>query len=75
MSVIKIVAILLIIAGGLGLAYGRVSFTKDTHRASFGPISLTARETQDVAIPMWAAVGAILVGGLVLMTRKSGLRT
>ena len=75
MSGIKIAAILLVVAGGIGLAYGRLSFTKNVTRAEVGPISLTARETQDVVIPVWAAVGAIVVGGLVLMSSRPGLRT
>jgi hypothetical protein len=75
MSGTKIAGLLLIIAGIVGLAYGRMSFTKEVHKASVGPISLMARETQDVVIPMWAAVGAVVVGGLVLMTSKRALRT
>jgi hypothetical protein len=75
MSGIKIGALLLIIAGFVGLAYGRFTFTRDTHRAVIGPISLTARETRDVAIPVWAAAGAIVLGSLMLMTSKRGMRT
>jgi hypothetical protein len=75
MNGIKIVALFLILAGGIGLAYGRVSFTKKVHRATVGPISLTARETQDVVIPVWAAAGVIVVGGLMLMSSRPALRS
>ena len=75
MSGLKMAAVLLIVAGCIGLAYGRLSFTKDVERASFGPFSLTAREQQDVVIPLWAAACAVVVGGLVLMTSKRGMHT
>ena len=68
-------AILLIVAGGLGLVYGRLSFSRETHRTTFGPVSLIAREQQAVTIPIWGAVGAIVLGSLVLLTRKRGMRT
>ena len=75
MNATKVGALLLIVVGFIGLAYGRFTFTRDTHRAVLGPISLTARETRDVTIPVWAAAGAIVLGGLVLMTSKRGMRT
>ena len=40
----RIVAILLIVAGALGLAYGGFSYTKDTHKADLGPIHLSVAE-------------------------------
>jgi len=40
MSTVKIIGIVLIVAGALGLAYGSFSFTKDTHTAKVGPIQL-----------------------------------
>lgn len=71
MSSIKIVAIALIIAGTLGLAYGRFSYTRETQEAKIGPIELTVKDTQTVNIPVWAGVAAIVVGGgLLLMGSK-----
>ncbi len=66
MNPIKIVAIALIIAGVLGLAYGGFSFTKDTTVVKVGPIELTAKEKQTVNVPLWAGVGAIVIGGVLL---------
>ena len=66
----KIVAILLIAAGGLGLAYGGFSYTKATHQADLGPLHLAVDEKQHVNVPIWAGVGAIVVGGLLLLTGK-----
>jgi TRAP-type C4-dicarboxylate transport system permease small subunit len=60
-------ALVLIIGGALGLAYGGFSYTKDTHKAQIGPIDLSVSETKTVNIPMWAGVGAIVIGGVLLL--------
>ena len=70
MSSIKIIAIALIIAGTLGLAYGRFSYTRETQEAKIGPIELTVKDTQTVNIPVWAGVAAIVVGGGLLLMRS-----
>jgi len=67
MNPIKTVAIVLIVAGGLGLLYGGFSYTKETHDLKIGPIELSVKEKQDVNIPVWAGIGAIVVGGLLLV--------
>jgi hypothetical protein len=66
MDAIKIVAMVLIVAGILGLAYGSFSFTKETHEAKIGPLELSVKEKETVNIPVWAGVGAIVVGGILL---------
>lgn len=72
MDVQKIVAILLIVAGALALGYGGFSYTKETHQADIGPLHLAVEEKQQVSIPVWAGIGAIVAGGLLLvMGRKS----
>lgn len=67
MNSIKLVAIVLIVAGILGLAYGGFSYTKDTTVVKLGPIEISAKEKQTVNVPMWAGIGAIVVGGLLLV--------
>lgn len=68
----RIAAILLIVAGALGLAYGGFNYTKETHTADIGSLHLSVDEKEHVNVPVWAGVGAILVGGLLLVTgRKS----
>jgi hypothetical protein len=70
MSAIKIVAIVLIVAGILGLVYGKFSYTKETHDAKLGPIELSVKDTQAVNVPVWAGVGAIVAGALLLLVRE-----
>jgi TRAP-type C4-dicarboxylate transport system permease small subunit len=63
----RILAIVLIVAGVLGLAYGGFTYTKDTHRAHIGPIDFSVTERKTVNIPIWAGVGAIVVGSVLLL--------
>mgnify|MGYP003505312095 CR=1 FL=1 len=67
MNTLKIAAMVLIVAGALGLAYGSFSFTKETHEAKIGPIELSVNERQTVNVPIWAGVGAIVIGGALLL--------
>lgn len=73
MNTIKIVAIVLIIAGLLGLVYGRFSYTRETQEAKFGPFELTVKDRQSINIPVWAGVAAVVAGGglLLFASKKS----
>ena len=71
MSAVKIVAILLIAAGIFALAYGKFSFTS-THDTKLGPIAMSVHEKQTVNLPLWAGVGAIVIGGLLLIAGRKG---
>jgi LPXTG-motif cell wall-anchored protein len=67
MGAVKIVAIVLMIGGLLGLAYGRFSYTQETQEAKLGPFELSVKDTQTVNVPVWAGLGAILAGGGLLL--------
>lgn len=67
MNPIKLVAIVLIVVGVLGLVYGGFSYTKDKTAFKLGPIELTVKETETVNVPLWAGIGAIVVGGVLLV--------
>lgn len=56
-SAVKIVASMLIVAGMLGLVYGRFNDTQETHDAKLGPVELSVKDTQTVNMPVWAGVG------------------
>jgi uncharacterized membrane protein YphA (DoxX/SURF4 family) len=66
-SAFKIAAVVLIVAGVLGLMYGGFSYTKQTHEANLGPIALSLNERQRVNVPVWAGAGAIAAGGVLLL--------
>jgi len=69
MSTTKIVAIVLIVAGLLGVMYGKFSYTKETHDAKLGPIELSFKEKKTVNVPAWAGVAAIAAGAVLLLAR------
>lgn len=72
MNALKMLAIVLIGAGTLGLVYGNFSYTKETHEAKIGALELSLKDKQTVNVPVWAGVGAVMVGGLLLLVpRKS----
>ena len=66
MNPIKLIGVVLIAAGALGLIYGGFSYTKDTTAVKIGPIELSVKEKQSVNVPLWAGIGAIVVGGILL---------
>lgn len=67
MNPIKALGIALLVAGVLALAYGGFSYTKDTTAVKIGPIELSVKEKKSVNVPVWAGVGAIVAGGLMLL--------
>ena len=70
MDTTKIAGIVLLIAGALGLAYGGFTYTKETHHADIGSLHMAVDEKQHVNVPVWAGVGAILLGGVLLVVRR-----
>ena len=67
MSGIKILALALIVAGLLGVMYGKFSYTKETHDAKVGPVEFSVKDKETVNIPVWAGVGAIVIGAGLLL--------
>ena len=67
MNTLKFVAIFLIIGGALGAAYGGFDYTKETHEANIGPLQLQVKEQERVNIPMWAGLGTVGIGLLLLL--------
>ena len=65
-NAIRLMALGLIVAGVLGLAYGSFTYTKETHQANLGPINLTVKDKETVNVPIWVGVVAILAGGGLL---------
>jgi hypothetical protein len=67
MNAFKIAAVVLIVAGILGLVYGGFSYNKETQGAKLGPIELTVTEKETVNVPVWAGVGSIVLGTAMLV--------
>jgi multidrug transporter EmrE-like cation transporter len=69
-SALKIVAIVLIVAGVAGLVYGKFTYTKATHEMKLGPMDLSVKEKQTVNVPLWAGIAAIAAGIVLLVVPK-----
>jgi len=73
MTTVKIAAIMLIVAGVLGLEYGSFHYTAEIHEATQGLIDLSVNDMQTGKVSAWAGVGAIVIGGAkVLFGNKKG---
>ena len=67
MNAMRIVGVLLLVVGVAGFLTGGFSFTKDTTQAKLGPLELTVKEKESVNIPQWMSLGAMVLGGVVLV--------
>jgi len=67
MNALKLIAILLLVGGTIALAYGGFSYTKDTTAIKLGSVELSVQEKETINVPMWAGVGAVAIGGLLLL--------
>jgi multidrug transporter EmrE-like cation transporter len=73
MSMAKVIAIGLIVAGLLGLAYGSFTYTKESHDLKVGSLELSVKDKETVNIPVWAGAGAVVAGTLLLSVRGKNL--
>ena len=72
MNAVKVLGIALLAAGTLALVYGGFTYTKETHETRIGPLELVVKDRARVDIPVWAGVGAIVAGAvLLLLPRRS----
>ena len=67
MKAMRIVGVLLLVLGLAGFLTGGFSFTKDITQAKIGPLELTVKEKESVNIPQWLSLGAMVLGGVVLV--------
>ena len=66
----RMMAIVLLLAGVLGLVYGGFSYTRETHEAKVGPLEISISEKQRVNVPLWAGVALVIAGGGLLLTQR-----
>jgi hypothetical protein len=67
MNTLKSFALVLIVAGGLGLMYGGFSYSKQTHETNIGPLHLEVVEQERVNIPLWAGLATVAAGVVLLL--------
>lgn len=67
MNSLKVAGVALIVAGVLALVFGGFSYTRNTQAVKLGSIELSVKETRTINIPLWGGVGAIALGGVLLL--------
>lgn len=67
MNPTKLIGIILIAAGGLGLVYGGFTYTKETTGLKIGPLELQVKEKETVSVPLLLSAGAIAFGVFLLV--------
>ncbi|WP_313950600.1 hypothetical protein [Accumulibacter sp.] len=63
----KLIGIVLIALGCLGLVYGGFSYTKETTGMKLGPIELKVEEKETINVPLIVSAGAIAIGVFMLV--------
>jgi len=66
MNPAKLIGVVLIAAGCLGLVYGGFSYTRESTAVKLGPIELKVQEKETVVVPLIISAAAI-VGGVFLL--------
>jgi heme/copper-type cytochrome/quinol oxidase subunit 2 len=74
LSALRLLAIVLIVAGIAGLVLGAFTYTTATHEANVGPIALSVKEKKTVNIPLWAGIVAIAGGAAMLVVPRRALK-
>ena len=70
MSGTKILGVVLLVAGLLGLLYGHFDYTKETHEGQIGPFKFSIAEKETTVIPSWASILAIIAGVVLLVVPR-----
>jgi hypothetical protein len=66
----KLLGVVLLVLGLLALAYGGFNYTRRSETASIGPLTIEVQDKERVNIPLWAGVGAAIVGGILLARKQ-----
>ena len=67
MNAMKISGIVLIVLGLAGFFTGGFSFIKETTKAQIGPLQINVQEKKSIGIPEWLSIGAVVLGGVLLV--------
>ena len=71
MGMTRIIGVVLVAAGALGLIYGGFTYTKDSHSAKLGPVVLQVQERETVYVPVIVSAAALALGVFLLVALRS----
>lgn len=66
----RLLAIVLIVLGVLGLAYGGISYTRKETVVDAGPINITADKRETIPLPPVAGAVCLVAGVALLFVRR-----
>ena len=66
----KIIGIVLLVAGLLGLVFGHIEYTKETAQGQIGPLKFSVTQKESAVIPTWASIGVMVVGVVLLVVGR-----
>jgi hypothetical protein len=70
MRPIQVLGVVLLVLGIVAVVTGGFSFTKDEKKAEIGPVEVRVEERERVNVPLWAGVGALVVGAVLLVSSR-----
>ena len=68
----KLTGIVLLVAGILALVYGGFSYNREKGDAKIGPVEIQVTEKEHVNVPVWAGIGAVVVGAALIARKPRG---
>jgi hypothetical protein len=71
---LRLIAIVLIVAGLFGLVYDRISYVKESHELKIGSLELAVKERETINVPLWCSVVAVAAGVTLLASRRAASR-
>ena len=67
MNTSRLIGIVLIVAGALGLVYGGFSYTRESTGIKLGPLELKVQERERINVPIVLSAGALAIGIFLLV--------
>jgi hypothetical protein len=67
MKPLALIGLLLVVVGFVALGVGHFSYTTQKQVVDVGPLKASVAEQHDIAFPDVAGIGAIVVGGILVL--------
>ncbi len=68
----RLIGLVLVVLGILAMVYGGFWYTTEEDTAKIGPLEVKVERKERVNVPLWAGVGATVVGALIVLTARRG---
>jgi drug/metabolite transporter (DMT)-like permease len=69
---VKLIGIVLLVVGILALVYRGFSYSHEKGDAKIGPVEIQVTEKKHVDVPVWAGIGAVVVGAALMALKPRG---